>query len=137
MKSLIIWVLIILVITIKLPTTYNLLKLYPILIWDNIQIKNINYGGCGYYALYLHHYLDNKNISNKIVTLYNNKYIPGHIMIYTEGMYIDSRGCWNSLFINLICNDIQEINEQQLRQKLNHEGWTPLFNKNDTLNFSL
>jgi hypothetical protein len=96
----------------------------------NKSVNNINYGGCGFFALYLHECLDPNQFT--IVAVGQN----AHILVFDSknDRYIDSRGIHSSLYFNVIYGWLPKstISRDTLQTWLKTKHWNPTFNRNDT-----
>ena len=96
----------------------------------NASIHNINYGGCGFFALYLQERLDPNRFV--IVAIDDN----AHIMLYDKmcDQYVDSRGFHNSLYFKTIYGwwPNQIISTDTLRAWLTIKHWNTTFKRTDT-----
>lgn len=90
------------------------------------EIPAINYGGCGWVALYLSEQLPSASIE-----------VTGnwdHVFVRWQGRMIDSRGIWGPLF------PIRgkEVTREQLRERLmRRELWNPEFDIKDTIRIKM
>lgn len=97
----------------------------------NSQIKNINAGGCGFFALLLYERLDTSEY--KIVSIRHLNHIC--ILENRTGSLIDSDGYHDRLAMNLKYNtsDISEISLDSLRYLVyKDKNWNKTFNWKDT-----
>lgn len=97
------------------------------------EIKNLNAGGCGFFALKLYRVLDKKKYSLAYIGKWN------HVFVYENatGYLIDSNGFHNFLFMQLSFNGndnkLSFITEERLENELKDwSRWNPKFNRNDT-----
>lgn len=112
-------------------------KIYRNLIEINKSVDNIDMGGCGYFALKLSDYLEQKNIPHQILTIkYSNKKIPHHVMVKTKWGIVDSKGFFSHFIVWLYSLDnLKYIQKNELKHLLTLDGWNKKFNKKDTIFF--
>lgn len=99
----------------------------------NLAVDNIEYGGCGYFALYLHDYLDSIGVENKIIFLSYKRDVPKHIVVKVGRSYIDNNmfWAWPSMYL-FSKGDITEHSREELVYLLENKKWNSRFNKADT-----
>jgi len=95
---------------------------------DLSEVKNINAGGCGYFAKYYHQRYPN----SQIINFYSPGYSKRHFMVYfpITGEYVDYEGC--SKYPRWLIYSQRVITPEQLDSTLNTSGWKKDFNKADT-----
>jgi len=95
------------------------------------QTKSIaKLGGCGYEALYIKKYLDQKRIPSNIIVFGDNS----HVMVLSNGCLIDKHGFfgqWHPITFLYSANIISEDSLQNLCN--NSEKWNKKFNRADTI----
>ena len=90
---------------------------------------NINSGGCGFYALYLH-----KKIPNtRIVEFYNSTYSHIHVMVYDGKYYYDCKS--KTKYPVWILFKHRYISKEYLQSIVYDSSWNKTFNRADTINF--
>ena len=96
-----------------------------------VSVKNINNGGCGYFAYKLYQKLDHSKYS-----LYSINDVS-HIVILEKGTgyYIDCDGYHTKLYMQIVYGfKFCQISEKYLINIINHdELWNKKFNRSDTL----
>lgn len=132
---------IILIINVLTPIFINIrmiLKmfwLWRIIEGVNAIVPNINYGGCGWFALYLHLYLNKKGIKNEIIFLsFTGKKVPRHVVVKVGGAYIDNKLFYTKLSMWLFSKgDMQVKSVDELKHSLVGGRWNEKFNRLDTV----
>ena len=104
----------------------------PKIISASTTVANINNGGCGYFALYLHRYYDQRGIKNEIVYLESGHEIPKHVMVRCDGRFVDASGYFIPLLVKLFYKKVSVHTEAQLVELLTRNGWNDQFKKSDT-----
>ena len=107
-------------------------------------IPNINCGGCGYSALTIHKWLEQKGKKSKIAFVYTNPYefetnennkmnnmtlgVPNHAVVRYKRRFIDSHGKYD---MNIYNRRYIIATEEDLRETLKLiPDWNPKFNRN-------
>lgn len=108
----------------------------------NTSIKNINYGGCGYFAYYLTDLLDSTGLPYEICILNFEKdtnHIT-HVLVYLSdyNLFVDSRGVYKGINVNgdkfFYCLKINRTySKAQLRHAISTFKWNKRFNVKDTI----
>jgi hypothetical protein len=89
---------------------------------------NINYGGCGFMALYLHEKLP----GSEIINFYFGSRARVHFMVKYKGYYVDANGFVKYPVWNLLPS--RTVSKQFLmKQVVKPNNWNSLFNRADTL----
>jgi hypothetical protein len=112
----------------------------------NKKVKNINFGGCGYFAYYLTDLLDSIGLEYEISTInieHEKKQIT-HVLIYLPdyNLFLDSRGIYKGINVNgnkyFYCLPINKfISKSELRKELSAQKWNKKFNIKDTIQLRL
>lgn len=107
----------------------------------NKEVKNINYGGCGYFAYYLSDLLDSVDIRYeiRIINLQFDKTRITHVLIYLPdyNLFIDSTGMHNGIKIKnnrfFYCFNTGTVYDKaKLRRVISSYKWNKDFNLHDT-----
>lgn len=116
--------------TLALITVFAVILLYPQqrTVPHFPDSMNVNAGGCGYFAKFMHRRYPN----SEIINFYSPGYSKRHVMIYfpLTGEYADSEGF--TKYPKWLIYDQRTITAEQLDSMLNTSGWKPDFNKADT-----
>lgn len=112
------------------------MKIYQKLSVIRRSVPKVNYGGCGWMALYLYEYFKRKEIDCKIVQ-FKVKWLFGltHFMVKAKGYYfIDVNGRWSWIYaflLNLPCCKKYTYSKHDLEVRLsNQKLWNKKFNPN-------
>ena len=116
--------------TIALIAIFAVILLFPQKrnVPDLSEVKNINAGGCGYFAKYYHQRYPN----SQIINFYKSGYSKVHYMVYfpITGEYVDCEGC--TKYPRWLIFKQRTVSLQFLDSALNTPGWRKDFNKADT-----
>lgn len=128
--------------------SYPRLSEYPSIITSldtiskRVNVRNINYGGCAYFAYYLTDLLDSAGIRYEIGVL-NLSTTPDHIthvLVYLPeyNLFLDSIGVYNGIMIGksrfFYCFLINTFyDKKKLRHVLSTYNWNRSFNLRDTI----
>jgi hypothetical protein len=95
-----------------------------------ISVKNINLGGCGFFAYHMHDVLKSRGIKSEILLLGSTEN-PIHIILELEdGSYLDSRGIRDTkeeLLKEFVGNSLISISKIELGKMLNEVKWNKAF----------
>jgi len=104
------------------------------------KVRNINYGGCGYFAYYLCNLLDSTGLEYEIsiINVEGKNHIT-HILIYVPdyNLFIDSKGVYKGINVNgdkyFYCLKIERtLTKAQLRTAISTLKWNSKFHITDT-----
>lgn len=125
--------LILILATVAIPADRGMWSVTGRIISANAEVRHISAGGCGFFALYLHDYLNSRGIQSEIVAMRWTHRVPGHIMVRVGNQYIDNHGIFTWFAISIYTwGNRKTITREQLRKLLNGPGWNPVFNRADT-----
>jgi len=95
---------------------------------DLSEVKNINAGGCGYFAKYYHQRYPN----SQIINFYCTGYSKVHYMVFfpITGEYADCEGF--TKYPRWLIFSQRTVSVEFLDSALNSPGWKKDFNRSDT-----
>jgi len=97
---------------------------------------NVNYGGCGFLALYLSNYFDSTKVPYKINYIYRFSIngTPNHVVLQLDdNTYIDVNGFSTKTWLRIYGENFIEVSKEKLIDDLYHLEWNSKFNRNDTI----
>ena len=107
-------------------------SIYGRIVTANAEVKEIHFGGCGYFSLYLFDALQADSIGCKIVVT-GSETIPEHVMLQTEYGYVDSWGIWTGIGKAAFSKfKSRTITRGELVNLIKLPGWNDSFNLADT-----
>lgn len=100
-------------------------------------VKNMNNGGCGWFALYASDYLDKEKVMYQIVYIFasdNKGSVPNHVMIkLNDDCYFDDDGVHHKIYYKFYGDSETVHSKDELRKLLNGPGWNSKFDVSDTV----